>query len=37
MVTVMEDGITEVTMNYYRTCPLQELYGQTLAYTINEL
>lgn len=37
MVTVMEDGITEVTMNYYRTCPLQELYSQTLAYTLNEI
>ena len=36
IITVMEDGLTEIPMHYYRTCPLQELYTQTLAYTLNE-
>lgn len=36
ITTVMEDGITEQTLHYYRTCPLQNLSGQTLEYTITQ-
>jgi len=34
VTTVM--GTEEVTMHYYRTCPLQDLTGQTLEYTIKQ-
>lgn len=36
LVTVMQDGITEKTMYFYRTCPLQDLTGQTLTYNLIE-
>lgn len=34
--TTMGDGSTVVNMNYYRTCPLQTLYGQTLEYNLKD-
>ena len=36
VTTVMEDGVTEKVMHFYRTCPLQNLTDQTLSYTIIE-
>ena len=32
--TIMLDGVTEENLYFYRTCPLQNLQGQTLEYTI---
>ena len=34
--TLMEDGVTLTTLYFYRTCPLQNLTGQTLSYTLTE-
>lgn len=34
--TVMEDGVTEQVLHYYRTCPLQNLSGQTLTYELKQ-
>jgi len=34
LTTVMADGITEEPLYFYRTCPLQNLQGQTLEYTL---
>lgn len=34
--TVMDDGITEQVLYYYRTCPLQDLAGQTLTYELKQ-
>ena len=36
VVTIMPDGVTERTLHFYRTCPLQELPGQTLSYTLTQ-
>ena len=32
----MDDGITEQVLYYYRTCPLQDLAGQTLTYELKQ-
>lgn len=36
LLTTMEDGVTTQILYYYRTCPLQNLAGQTLSYTLTE-
>ena len=36
ITTTMEDGVTQRVLNFYRTCPLMDLTGVTLEYTITE-
>lgn len=36
ILTTMEDGVTTQNLYFYRTCPLQDLTGQTLTYTLTE-